>query len=233
MAGNTMDAPQFREREVREPVRGSVRREMPPEARARVPMEAPAMTSPAVAPATAVVPARDRVRWGPIWAGLIATLASFLVLESLALGLGLLTSTTTGGGVSAANPWVSGIALLIAFFIGGWVAEATSAVRGTGAGILNGLMVWGLGTTLFLLLSVAGLGTLFGALGNVIGQFLAANGGAGINPGNVNVNGSQVTQITQAAGWGAFITLVLTAILAALGGLVASRGRAIGWLMRE
>jgi len=233
MAGNTMDAPQFREREVREPVRGSVRREMPPEARARVPMEAPAMTSPAVAPATAVVPARDRVRWGPIWAGLIATLASFLVLESLALGLGLLTSTTTGGGVSAANPWVSGIALLIAFFIGGWVAEATSAVRGAGAGILNGLMVWGLGTTLFLLLSVAGLGTLFGALGNVIGQFLAANGGAGINPGNVNVNGSQVTQITQAAGWGAFITLVLTAILAALGGLVASRGRAIGWLMRE
>ncbi len=225
MAGNTMDAPQFREREVREPVRGSVRREMPP--------EAPAMTSPAVAPATAVVPARDRVRWGPIWAGLIATLASFLVLESLALGLGLLTSTTTGGGVSAANPWVSGIALLIAFFIGGWVAEATSAVRGAGAGILNGLMVWGLGTTLFLLLSVAGLGTLFGALGNVIGQFLAANGGAGINPGNVNVNGSQVTQITQAAGWGAFITLVLTAILAALGGLVASRGRAIGWLMRD
>ncbi len=225
MAGNTMDAPQFREREVREPVRGSVRREMPP--------EAPALTSPAVAPATAVVPARDRVRWGPIWAGLIATLASFLVLESLALGLGLLTSTTTGGGVSAANPWVSGIALLIAFFIGGWVAEATSAVRGAGAGILNGLMVWGLGTTLFLLLSVAGLGTLFGALGNVIGQFLAANGGAGINPGNVNVNGSQVTQITQAAGWGAFITLVLTAILAALGGLVASRGRAIGWLMRD
>jgi hypothetical protein len=80
---------------------------------------------------------------------------------------------------------------------------------------------------------VAGLGTLFGALGNVIGQFLAANGSAGINPGNVNVNGSQVTQITQAAGWGAFITLVLTAILAALGGLVASRGRAIGWLMRD
>ena len=233
MAGYTMDAPRFREREVRE-VREPVRREMPPETRARVPVDAPEMApAPVVAPATAVVPARDRVRWGPIWAGLIATLTSFLVLESLALGLGLLTSTNGNGGVSAANPWVSGIAALIAFFIGGWVAEATSAVRGTGAGILNGLMVWGLGTTLFLLLSVAGLGTLFGALGNVIGQFLAANGGAGINPGNVNVNGSQVTQITQAAGWGAFITLVLTAILAALGGLVASRGRAIGRLMRE
>lgn len=223
MTGNTMDAPQFREREVRE----TGRREVLPGARPVGPVGASGMVQ-----NTEVITPSDRVRWGPIWAGLIATLTSFLVLELLAFALGLLTSTSANGGVSAANPWVSGIIALIAFFIGGWVAEATSSVRGTGAGILNGLMVWALGTTLFLLLSVIGLGTLFGALGNVIGQFLAANGTAGVNPGNVNVNGSQVAQVTQSAAWGAFITLVLTAILAALGGVVASGGRAIGRLMR-
>jgi hypothetical protein len=44
------------------------------------------------------------------------------------------------------------------------VAGMTSAVRGEATGLLNGFLVWALGTVLILLLSALGLGQIFGAL---------------------------------------------------------------------
>jgi hypothetical protein len=64
---------------------------------------------------------------------------------------------------------VSAILGLIAFFVGGAVAGMTSAVRGAVPGLVNGFLVWALGTVLILLLSALGLGQVFGALGNVVG----------------------------------------------------------------
>ncbi|HEX8035288.1 MAG TPA: hypothetical protein VF510_15645, partial [Ktedonobacterales bacterium] len=59
---------------------------------------------------TQVVAPRDRVRWGPIWAGLLTTFTSFLLLALLAYGLGLLTNDgRSGTGVSGASPWVTAI----------------------------------------------------------------------------------------------------------------------------
>ena len=91
-----------------------------------------------------LVPARrDSIRWGPIWAGLITALTTFLLLQLLAIGLGLVDigpSSDGGGG------WVPGLIGLIAFFTGGAVAGMTSAIRGPGSGLLNGFMVWALGT---------------------------------------------------------------------------------------
>ena len=136
------------------------------------------VVAPAPAPApvirqeTAVAEPRDRIRWGPIWGGLIATITIFLVLELLMYGFGWLTLDFTGGdapGTSAA--WVSTLMALIAFFIGGWVAQATSSVRGADAGLLNGFMVWALAITLILLFSTLGLGLAFGPVGSVLNQF--------------------------------------------------------------
>ena len=136
------------------------------------------VVAPAPAPApvirqeTAVAEPRDRIRWGPIWGGLIATITVFLLLELLMYGFGWLTLDFTGGdapGTSAA--WVSTLMALIAFFIGGWVAQATSSVRGSDAGLLNGFMVWALATTLIVLFSTLGLGLAFGPVGSVLNQF--------------------------------------------------------------
>ncbi len=110
---------------------------------------------------------RDSIRWGPIWAGLITALTTFLLLQLLAIGLGLVD---IGPGSDGGGGWVPGLIGLIAFFTGGAVAGMTSAIRGPGSGLLNGFMVWALGTVLILLLSALGLGQLFGALGNVAGQ---------------------------------------------------------------
>ena len=47
--------------------------------------------------AAEVVVPRDSARWGPIWAGLITALTTFLLLELLAFGTGILTPNFAGG----------------------------------------------------------------------------------------------------------------------------------------
>jgi hypothetical protein len=124
---------------------------------------------------TEVRTGRDWIRWGPIWAGLLMALASFLLLSVLALAIGAQAVELIGaaGTVATITGWATAIIGLIAFFVGGWVAGATSAPRGTAAGLLNGLLVWALGIVLILVFSALGVGQLFGALGNLFSQFRA------------------------------------------------------------
>lgn len=202
MASNAMGAPEYRERDVR-------REANVPGGAAYVPAS------------TAVSSARNAVQWGPIWAGLITMFAIYMLLETLATGIGLVT--ITNGGLSA---WITGLVALIAFFVGGWVAQATSVVRGPRAGVLNGLMVWALGTVLVLGLSLFGLSALFGTLGSVVVNFFAAGHTIGNLPTpSIGV----VVSNAQTTGWGAFLTLLLTAIVAAIGGWVGDLAGPIGW----
>ena len=167
---------------------------------------------------------RDSIRWGPIWAGLITALTTFLLLQLLAIGLGLVD---VGPGTDGGGGWVPGLIGLIAFFTGGAVAGMTSAIRGPGSGLLNGFMVWALGTVLILLLSALGLGQLFGALGNVAGQVgpgalgSAAQSAQGAAP---NVSPQEAEQALQTGAIGAFFGLLLSALAAMLGGLLGGRG---------
>jgi hypothetical protein len=167
---------------------------------------------------------RDSIRWGPIWAGLITALTTFLLLQLLAIGLGLVD---IGPGSDGGGGWVPGLIGLIAFFTGGAVAGMTSAIRGPGSGLLNGFMVWALGTVLILLLSALGLGQLFGALGNVAGQVGpgaisgAAQSAQGAAP---NVNPQEAEQALQTGAIGAFFGLLLSALASMLGGLLGGRG---------
>ena len=101
-----------------------------------------------------VVERRDSARWGPVWAGLITALTTFLLLELLATGIGLQDVGADNDG----DDLVSGTIGLIAFFVGGWGAGITSVVRGTGNGLLNGLLVWALGIVLIVVLSALELG---------------------------------------------------------------------------
>jgi hypothetical protein len=167
---------------------------------------------------------RDSIRWGPIWAGLITALTTFLLLQLLAIGLGLVD---VGPGSDGGGGWVPGLIGLIAFFTGGAVAGMTSAIRGPGSGLLNGFMVWALGTVLILLLSALGLGQLFGALGNVAGQVGpgavsgAAQSAQGAAP---NVSPQEAEQALQTGAIGAFFGLLLSALASMLGGLLGGRG---------
>ncbi len=175
---------------------------------------------------------RDSARWGSIWAGLITAVVTFLLLQLLAIGLGLvgLGPTDTGSG------WVPAIVGLIAFFTGGSVAGMTSAVRGAGTGLLNGFLVWALGTVLILLLSALGLGQIFGALGNVVGQLgvLQQLQQGGIPQGATNVDPAQVAQAVRTGAIAAFFGLLVSALASMLGGLLGGRSSdPIGRMARD
>src|ERR671911_508629 len=78
---------------------------------------------PAVEVDVAEVPLRDRIRWGPIIAGVVTAFAVLLFLTVLGLALGI---SALGGDDdpqtwgTAAGIW-GGLSLLVAFFSGGWM----------------------------------------------------------------------------------------------------------------
>ena len=149
----------------------------------------------------------------------------------LAIGIGLVGIGPQEGGAGSIIPAIIG---LIAFFIGGLVAGMTSAVRGAMSGLINGFLVWALGVVAILLLSSLGLGQIFGALGNVVGQVGVLQniqqGGANAP----NVDPSQVASAVRTGALGAFFGLLLSAIAAMVGGLIGGGPKEpIGYMARD
>ena len=173
---------------------------------------------------TAVTPvlARDAVRWGPIWAGLLVAISSFLLLSLLALVVGAQTISTgavDANTASQTSAWVTAGLALLAFLLGGFVAGRTSAVPGRGSGLLNGFLVWALGTVLIAALTAFGLGQLFGAIGNVFVQFRAL--GLDVSP---DVDREALVQGIRNSALIAFLSLALPALAASIGGFLGARG---------
>jgi hypothetical protein len=85
----------------------------------------------------------DRVRWGPIMAGTFAALTALAILSTLGTAVGL-SAYDPGDDprrfALGAGAWGI-ISMLIAFFFGGWITARSSAVRGSGNGLLNGFLV--------------------------------------------------------------------------------------------
>lgn len=85
---------------------------------------------------------RDRVRRGPVWAGVLAVLTTFIVLQLLFFALGLLDLGFDGGeGSGLTTGIVTGVLALVACFIGGLLAGASTMWRGVSDGLLHGVVV--------------------------------------------------------------------------------------------
>ncbi len=116
--------------------------------------------SPQTAASATVMTPTDRVRWGPIIAGLFTALSTLALLGVLGLAVGFssydaqdrLRNFGIGAGVWGA------ISALAAFFIGGLVAARTAAVAGRNNGAWQGAMVWvvAIPMLLYLLTSIVG-----------------------------------------------------------------------------
>lgn len=175
-----------------------------------------AVAPPVVTRSTDIEAPRDRLRWGPIWGGLLAALATFLVLELLMYGFGWLTLDFTGRDATRVGAaWVSALLALIAFFVGGWVAQATSSVRGADAGALHGFMVWALSIAAILLFSGLGLGLAFGPVGTVLNQFSL------VGAGNARLAGAPGA-FRDTALW-SVLFLIVAAAAAAGGGVLGDK----------
>src|SRR5690348_11098544 len=109
----------------------------PRDAMANRAMSVPANVAPEFEQVTQVTTPRNRVQWGPVWAGLLSSLASFLILSTLAIAIGL-QALPIGATNTYVNPTAAGITstvvtiiiALISFFIGGFVASRTMNLPG-------------------------------------------------------------------------------------------------------
>ncbi len=177
----------------------------------------------------------DRVRWGPIWAGLLAAFFTLLVLSLLGLAIGASTvnagQAAQGSGTQNAGSYSAiwaGISAILAFLVGGYVTGRTAAVHERGWAALNGALVFLLALPLLLWLASQGLGALIGnashiasGLGINLGQLSATATGAArsITPAQAQ----QAADTARNTAWGTLVGLLLGCGAAALGGTLGMR----------
>jgi len=173
---------------------------------------------------------KDRVRWGPILAGVLTTITSMIILTVLGLAIGLSAFEPNDAGdntVSTAAAVWGALSALISFFLGGWVAAKASAVAGAPSGGLNGLIV-GVATIVLLIWMIStGLGNLFGSLGVNVSEI--SNLGTTIQNQTPDVDPAQVARDNydeaRNTAWGTLIGLVLPLLAAVGGGIVGHNER--------
>lgn len=186
---------------------------------------------------------RDRVRFGPIFAGLLTALTTLLLMGLLGLALGL-TAVNAGdaairGDAGAGTGTFSAIwgafTGLVAFLLGGYVAGRTAAVFDRRWGALNGALVFMLGVPLTLWLAGQGLGFATGVIGDFVASLNAnpaqvqgaAQGAASTARGvAAQVQPIDVARAAEAArngAWGALLGTALALGASALGGWLGTR----------
>jgi hypothetical protein len=175
---------------------------------------------------------RDRVRFGPIVAGLLTALTTLLLLGLLGVAIGLTAVNAgdaaargdAGGGTGLFSAIWGALTGLLAFGLGGYVAGRTAAVFDRRWGALNGALVFMLGVPLTLWLAGQGLGFATGALGDFVGAL-------NVSPGQVQGAAQQVRPVDVAraaegarnAAWGTLLGAALALGASALGGWWGTR----------
>jgi hypothetical protein len=179
----------------------------------------------------------ERISWSAVFAGLILTLVTQLLLSLLGTGIGLSTVDPATGETPgtetlsiAAGIWWT-ISSFIALFIGGWAAAYLAGIPGRTEGIIHGLLTWGLATLLLVSLIGTAVGTLIGGAFNVLDTNVSAlapyvAGEAAEAGRKARVVADRTAEVmTQGSLWG-FGALLLGAIAAAFGGMCGKPRRA-------
>ncbi len=178
----------------------------------------------------------DRVRWGPVLAGLFTAIATQLVLSALGAAIGLTSVANSGaprsdaGGVGSAVGIWSIISLLISLFIGGWVTTRACGPMSKSSALLNGAVLWATTLAISAWLLSSGVSGAFGIAASNAGAAInqAQQSGASLpNPASVpNVTAEQTRDIAGNAatvGWSFAIGSLLALASALFGASVGAR----------
>ena len=206
----------------------------------------------------AQVPMRDRIRWGPIIAGVVTAFAVLLFLSVLGLALGI---SALGGDDpqtwgTAAGIW-GGLSLLVAFFVGGWMAARAAATLSESDGPLNGFVTGAATLLLLLWLATTAVTGALGFFTSTVADIAGAAGPAAMEaveqgavppeteqaaeeaaedpaaavPAEVEQAAQQAQDTaSEAAGpgaWGTTIAIILAIGAATLGGMVGRNERMV------
>jgi hypothetical protein len=195
----------------------------------RTPVERPAVATEPLGPMEAdVVQRTDRVRWGPILAGLLTTITTLVVLTVLGLAIGLSAfepGETAGDTIGRAAAFWGALSALIAFLLGGWVAARTSSVGDAMSGAMNGALVGAAAIALVIWMIGAGLGNLLGVVGTNMAEIIAIGQEATVSPEDALATAEAGYGAARDSAWGTFLGLILALGAATLGGYL---GRSYG-----
>jgi ABC-type transport system involved in multi-copper enzyme maturation permease subunit len=169
---------------------------------------------------------RDRIRWGPIIGGIFVAIATQLILGALGAAVGLSiggTDEAVGVGIGI---W-SIISLLLALFIGSWVAAAGSVPMNRKSALLQGLILWATTLAISAWLLASGVSGVFGVAASNAGEVLnqvQQQGGAAVPNQVPNISNNQlkeVADVSTKAAWyfviGSLLGLVASLIGASAG----------------
>jgi hypothetical protein len=184
-----------------------------------------------VAPVPAV-DYHDRVRWGPILAGLVTAISSQLVLSGIGAAIGLTTLASSGAPRtdasavgSAVGIW-SIISLLISLFLGGWITARACGPMNRSTALLNGAILWATTLAISAWLLSSGVSGAFGVVasnaGDIINQVPA--GTAPATPPNVTADEARnIAGDAATVGWSFALGSLLGLIAALVGASVGTR----------
>lgn len=106
------------------------------------------------------------IRWTAILAGLVVGIATHLLLMLLGTSIGL-AAVDVGDEVGNTLPIAAGVwntvSMVIAAFVGAYVAARSAGMRRSSDGILHGVVSWGLTLLLTAFLATTALGSLMGS----------------------------------------------------------------------
>lgn len=176
----------------------------------------------------------DRVRWGPILAGLATAISTQLVLSALGAAIGLTSVAGSGsprsdaGGVGSAVGIWSIICLLISLFIGGWITTRTAGPMSKSSALLNGAILWATTLAMSAWLLSSGVSGAFGIVASNAGDVINQAQQSGTNlPNNApNVTADQTRDIAGNAakvGWSFALGSLLALASSLFGATVGAR----------
>jgi hypothetical protein len=134
----------------------------------------------------------DRVRWGPIFAGLVVALSTQLILGGLGAAIG---STNIAGSAAprsnldnvgtAVGIW-SIISLFVSLLVGGWVTARACGPINRNTALLNGAILWATTLAISAWLLASGVSGAFGLLASNAGEIINQAQQSGARPPNPN-----------------------------------------------
>ena len=170
----------------------------------------------------------DRVRWGPIIAGLVVALSTQLVLSGIGAAIGATTISGSGAPRSNADDvgtavgiWTI-ISLFISLFLGSWIMARCCGPMNRSTALLNGAVLWATTLALSAWLLASGVSGTFGILASNAGEIVnqAQQSGAQVPNQAPGVTAQQTRDIAgnaAKAGW-SFALGSLLGLVASLAG---------------
>lgn len=141
-------------------------------------------TGPGGARSVETVTVNRRVAWGALFAGTVAALAVQLLLMVLGMAIGLSVADSAltdrdapgGLGVGAGIWWLA--TMIIALFVGGYVAARLAGLFKAADGVLHGFLTWSLTALIGTFVVTSSIGSLVGGATNLAGDTAAAFSGS-------------------------------------------------------